>query len=238
MLYSEVAVGHEEGSMGVQLVYKTLPQRPEVLRIYLGGDGKPWDGSQPSRDPSGSEALVLGLMERDSVNSIFLARPCYHQSIYNAECTPDLWTSGRYAERVVSAMTFALEKIILETQPQRVELVGYSGGGVLALLIGDRIESVQRVITVAANLDIDAWTGFHGHLGLDDSINPATLIYRQPQQERIHLQGALDEIVPVHTTDRYREKHPTDQFWVVDHFDHRCCWRQVWSEILQYPPDY
>ena len=49
---------------------------------------------------------------------------------------------------------------------REVTFVGYSGGGVLAVLIAERLDNVAGVITVGANLDTDAWTEHHGYLPL------------------------------------------------------------------------
>ena len=64
------------------------------------------------------------------------------------------------------------------------------------MLSASRVPQSVAVITVAANLDIDAWTDLHGDLRLVGSLNPA----RQPplpdRVVQIHYAGGRDRLVP------------------------------------------
>ena len=110
-------------------------------------------------------------------------------------------------------------------------LVGYSGGGVLAVLIAERLDNVAAVITVGANLDTDAWTRHHGYLPLTGSLNPAssTAEHRWPET---HLYGARDRSCRVSTTDAYFARFPHAQRKVMDDYDHVCCWVEQWPTAV------
>ena len=41
------------------------------------------------------------------------------------------------------------------------------------MLLAERLEMTQAVVTIAANLDTDAWTELHGFSALEGSLNPA-----------------------------------------------------------------
>jgi hypothetical protein len=202
------------------------------LRVYLGGDGRPWRGTRPAKDPNGG-LLALELMIQDPAASLYLGRPCYHTTPMPANCTPELWTSARYSKAVVAAVVQALNQLVKEYQASRLTLMGHSGGGVIALLVAPHLSLPTVVVTVAANLDTDAWTEFHHHLPLYNSINPQSLPTRPEAGRRIHLLGLSDNVVPPQTVDGYINSHPQEEYYYFDEFDHRCCWLQHWPEILQ-----
>jgi pimeloyl-ACP methyl ester carboxylesterase len=129
-------------------------------------------------------------------------------------------------------MTAAL-KVALEARKEReVTLIGYSGGGVLAMLIAPRVERVTRVVTVAANLDIDAWARHHGYSRLGGSLNPATASPLPPTTRQVHLAGGRDARVPPHLSRPVAERQPSARFLVIPDFDHRCCWEREWPAVL------
>ena len=137
---------------------------------------------------------------------------------------------ARYSDEVVSSMTDAVRTAALQAKAPSVALVGYSGGGVLAVLIAERLDNVSAVITIGANLDTDAWTKHHGYLPLTGSLNPAssTAQHRWPE---IHLYGARDTTVPAATTEAYFKRYPGAQRQIVDANDHVCCWIEQWPQL-------
>jgi pimeloyl-ACP methyl ester carboxylesterase len=199
------------------------------LHIYLGSDGIPWQQKTPSPDPTGSQAIALNLLRGDPARAFYLGRPCYHLDAPNPACEPGLWTSGRYGETVLSAMGDALTRLLRQEGPRNVTLIGYSGGGVLAVLLAQRHSAVNRVITIAAPLDTAGWTDSLGLQPLDGSINPADVTVRRPLEE-LHFRGAADRVVPPSSTARYFAGHPQAQVMDVAGFDHRCCWSASWLQ--------
>lgn len=77
-----------------------------------------------------------------------------------------------------------------------IELIGYSGGGVLAALIAARRTDVRRIVTVAANLDLAVWTRTLGVDAMRNSLDPAREADRIEAIPQYHLAGASDEAVP------------------------------------------
>ncbi len=207
------------------------------LRIYLDGDGTPWvRGRAIARDPTARNPLALHLIARDPHAAILLNRPCYNGGGPIALCSPELWTSARYGEVVVGSMVDALNRIVTERGATHVTLVGYSGGGVIARLVANRVARVDRVLTVAANLDHEAWTRWHGFLPLEASHNPASLAPSRNVAE-VHLFGGADENVPRHLLARYEARFTEATFVEIAGFDHRCCWVDAWPRLLaQYDP--
>jgi pimeloyl-ACP methyl ester carboxylesterase len=129
-------------------------------------------------------------------------------------------------------MAVALRRTLGPDADRKVTLVGYSGGGVLAMLIAVRIEQVETVVTIAANLDIDAWADHHGYSRLSGSLNPATQPPLPTRIRQIHLAGERDVRVPAKLSREALNRQPNAQHIVVPSFDHRCCWERDWPSIL------
>ncbi|MDA8017471.1 MAG: S9 family peptidase [Thermoanaerobaculia bacterium] len=211
-----------------------------VLHVYLEGDGRPWvaGGTRVARDPHGEHHLAFDLMRLDPSPSLYLKRPCYQErgGVRSAVCVPLLWTHQRYSETVVAAMESALRTFLAEHPADRLALHGYSGGGVLAMLLAPRFSETWRVVTVAANLDVAAWADLHGYTPLAGSLDPAL---QTPLPERIgqlHLVGELDRNVPPALVRSATESQHSAEVRVVEGFDHTCCWRDLWPQILNREP--
>lgn len=201
------------------------------LVVYLDGDGTPWfKGVRPALDPTPRNPLTLQLMQQDTRPAVYIGRPCYFELGPMALCNNLLWTQARYAETIVAAMNSALEQIIQQRQAKHVQLIGFSGGGALAVLIASRRNDISSVITVAGNLDTVLWVKQHNYLPLIDSLNPAlTSSLNIPS---LHLTGTEDLAVPSAITRSYLKNH-SGYYWPFPNFDHHCCWLEAWPHILQ-----
>jgi hypothetical protein len=208
-------------------------RRSDSLHVYLSGDGSPWIGrTRIANDPTPRNPVALRLMALDPNPRLYLGRPCYHGLINNTGCSPALWTSARYSETVVRSMAAALQGFIDRNGIDEVVLIGYSGGGVLGWLLAGRLPQVRTLVTIAANLDIDAWAARHRYTRLSDSLNPAE---RDPLPSRIaqlHLAGTRDTNVPPSLVRAaLRSAGSKSRLWVLD-ADHRCCWESHWPRVL------
>jgi pimeloyl-ACP methyl ester carboxylesterase len=118
----------------------------------------------------------------------------------------------------------------LDAGPRRpLVLVGYSGGGALALLIADRVAAVKAVVTLAANLDLAGWTELHGYEALTDSLDPLS-VRRLPTGCEIHIAAAHDSVVPPSLVRNAVARRPGALLW-VESGDHACCWADRWPGI-------
>jgi dienelactone hydrolase len=221
------------GSYRHVIYMRATPPPGARVFVFLDGDGRPWgsDGLSPAADPTTRNPLALKLLATTPADGAYVSRPCYQQ-LLDAQCTPDVWTSGRYSESVVSSMTAAIRDVIRRAGARDVVLVGYSGGGALAVLVAERLDDVAAVVTIAANLDTDTWTAHHNYLPLSASLNPARSDRSHPWPE-IHLNGARDVVVPSETRRAYFDKYPAAQRWTYDTYDHVCCWVENWPGIYE-----
>ncbi|MFM8353661.1 MAG: alpha/beta fold hydrolase, partial [Gammaproteobacteria bacterium] len=172
------------------------------LHVYLDGDGRPLIAPRRvARDPTPAQPLVLDLLAQDAAPALYLGRPCYHG--LQSGCDARDWTLARYGPRVVSALVDGLRAAADQVDAREIVLIGYSGGGALAVLVADRLPEVSAVVTLAANLDTDAWAAHHGYSPLVGSNNPAALptLPRVPQR---HYTGAADRNVPPELQVAYR----------------------------------
>lgn len=202
------------------------------LVVFLDGDGRPWsaDGQRPSPDPTTQNPIALQLLIHTPARAIYVSRPCY-QNMVDKECSVETWTSGRYAADIADSIATVIGEVARNTRSSQILLVGYSGGGALAILVAERTRNVAAVVTIAANLDTDAWTRHHGYLPLDRSLNPAASNLAHPWPE-FHLQGTRDAVVPAATTSAYFARYPKAQQWTSGDYDHVCCWVTAWPELF------
>jgi len=212
------------------VVFRQHGPRGRRVHVYLDGDGTPWLGGLPARDPTPRRPLALALMARDPAPSLYVGRPCYHGLATTAGCNGVLWTSARYSDTVVESMAAAVRRIAASEAIADIMWFGYSGGGTLAVLLAPRFPESRAVITVAANLDTDAWTDRARVPPLKDSLNPA----RQPPLPdhivQMHYAGGRDDVVPVDVV--RRGVTGAGRLVVMPRYDHVCCWETTWTTIL------
>lgn len=209
------------------------PDETSVIHVYFDGDGSPWINHRwQAKDPTSRNALILKLMHMDPAPSLLIGRPCYHGFNDVPECQPKYWTSHRYASEVVVSMAEALSVWIEQNDYRQVILIGHSGGGVLAMLVAPYLKRVQKIVTIAANLDIQAWSEHHGYLPLANSLNPADRNDASHIQQ-LHIAGGNDRNVPWSIIQSFSNKQQNAEFMLLEQNTHVCCWEQDWPGILQ-----
>jgi hypothetical protein len=226
--------------------------RQRLLHIYVDGDGRPYragNPERPTRDPTPRNPITLDLIALDKQPSVLLGRPCFDGLSRRPPCETIYWNDRRYSEPVVSSMTAAMDRLIARTSADGVILFGVSGGGALAVLIADRSNKVRGVVTVAANLDLTAWSAYHRLADKvdvaawwakhkmpspGDALNPATDGRRHAEQHRSvferHYAGGRDRVVPPAT--QIRGLRQISEQVVIADYDHNCCWARLWPQIL------
>jgi len=231
----------------------TATPGPRVLHIYIDGDGKPYEPGhpeRPTRDPTPRNPITLGLISQDDAPAVLLGRPCFDGQHKTPQCASAYWNDLRYSEQVVASMTAAMHRLIEQTRADGAVLFGVSGGGALGVLIADRSDKVLGLVTVGANLDLNAWYAYHANAesvdrnawwawhkkpGPGDVLNPATDGRRHvgayARRFERHYVGGRDRIVPPAT--QIRGLRSLSEQIVVPNFDHNCCWARMWPEILK-----
>ena len=211
---------------------KTTP-----IRIYIEGDGRGWKTRNiPTNDPTPTEPLALELALQDpALNIVYLARPC--QYIMSPVCDKSLWTNARYSDVLINNMASAIKQI---SGNQPVELVGYSGGGTVALLVAAQLPNLISIRTVAGNLDPAAHIKLHGLAPLTKSHNPAEFADQLSHIPQIHFVGTADENVPRAVAESYQQQLGNTQqcssIIDVPNATHNTGWREIWLQLLKNVP--
>jgi dienelactone hydrolase len=207
-----------------------------TLHVYIEHDGTPWlGGTRVSPDPAPRTPVALELMARDDGPRLFLGRPCYYEPDADPRCTPLLWTHQRYSPDVVRSMVAALRRFLVAQPYDRIVLIGYSGGGTLAWLMASDVPATAAVVTLAANLDTDLWTGLHGYSPLSGSLNPALQPPLPATIAQVHYAGERDDNVPPRIAASFARNHPHARIIVLADYDHVCCWIEGWPALLDLP---
>jgi pimeloyl-ACP methyl ester carboxylesterase len=204
-----------------------------ILHVYLEGDGSPWrHRTFIMADPTPRRPLMLELMKLDRQPAAYLGRPCYNGTSAEAPCQNTLWTSGRYSPAVIDSMAAGLRVLANRQHASELWLFGHSGGGTLAMLLADRLPEVTRVVTIAGNLDIDAWTQHHNYTPLYSSLNPAQQPPLRSGVWQWHLVGRRDSVIPPQLIRSFIMSQPQASGFEFDRFAHGCCWQVIWPNVL------
>lgn len=217
-----------------------LPRQPAHggrLTIYIEGDGLAWiTPSVPSSDPTPVTpvALQLALSQRHGA-AAYLARPCqYLLTDAATRCVKAYWMERRFSAEVIAAMDAAVAALKARCRASRLVLVGYSGGGAVAALIAARRTDVEHLVTVAGNLDTDAWVRLHHLSPLTGSLNPADAAGQLRAIPQTHFSGELDAVVPTAVATAYAGRFDGARrpaITVIKGYDHSCCWAQGWPAL-------
>ncbi|MBF0215291.1 MAG: alpha/beta hydrolase [Magnetococcales bacterium] len=213
--------------------------RPEAqtLVVYLEGDGLAWlDRNRLSPDPTPIDSPVVPMLLRDPAPKVlYLARPCQYVGGLASGCAPKYWSTHRYAPEVVTALSQAIDRAKGRLGVRQIGLIGYSGGGVIAALLAAARDDVAWWITVAANLDLTAWTRHHGVSSMPASRDPVDFVARLARLPQAHFMGGRDRQVPESVTRAFLDRLPPGtplQSRVLADFDHGCCWSEAWPTLL------
>jgi len=212
--------------------------RYSLLTIYIEGDGLAWLTKRKiSSDPTPINPVGLKLaLNHPQGNATYLARPCQYTGGKTARnCNKHHWTDARFSEQVIASSNEALNSLKDEFKAEQLQLVGYSGGGAVAALIAARRDDVVKLITIAGNLDHQAWTTHHNISPLTDSLNPADYQQQLSKVKQIHFVGDDDKVMPPFIARDFvagLASNANAKAIVVPNQSHGCCWESIWAELM------
>lgn len=223
-------------SFGIVGWLKPAQASQSALRIYIEGDGFAWAyADQPSDDPTPANGVGRQLALADAeVNVLYLARPCQYAARQHQGCYDQRWwTSHRYHRQVIDHYHAILDSLRQGKAASRFELVGYSGGAAIAVILAAERQDVQNVRTVAGNLDSVFVNQLHQATAMPESLNPlqfASLLL-QPQ---LHFVGRQDSVVPAIVSQRFMQRQ-TDgcSRQIMVNANHWQGWQAAWLNLLQ-----
>lgn len=209
-----------------------------TLTVYIEGDGLAWvSRNQPSRDPTPVQPLALQLaLAQPAGNAAYLARACQYMDNSGTPCAQRYWTTHRFAPEVIAAGMDALDQLKTQFGARHLQLVGYSGGGAVALLLAARRNDVIQVTTIAGNVDHAAWTRHHKVQALSGSLNPADHVPQLRHIPQVHLTGTQDQVIPPSLAHGFTRSFPPSadvRVVEIEGFGHQCCWAGQWPALWQ-----
>jgi len=200
------------------------------FKIYIEGDGFAFRANgRISSNPTPRGTLVRELAFGDKhQNVIYLARPC--QFVTDAICQPQDWSVARFSEKAVQAQYEAVKQI---TGNSSLTLVGFSGGAQIAGLMAVKYSDlkIDKLVTVAGNLDVIRWTEYHHLPPLNLSLDLHNYRNAYGKFNQVHYIGADDDnIVPEITRLFVINPH---NLIIVEGADHNTGWEKVYERIRQ-----
>lgn len=213
----------------------TDPDMPYVF--YVEGDGAAFNGKyRVSHNPTPRNQMILNLAAMDKrPNVVYVARPCQYTPMnLNPTCTNQYWTGKRLSDDSVQALNEAINSI---NRNGKFSIIGYSGGGGIAVLIAARNSNVKDIITIAGNLDIQSFTTFHNVTPMIGSLNPIDYANQVRDIPQLHLSGGKDKVVPPFIADKFVQEASSicvkQQIFVEA--THRDGWKKIWEYIYTKP---
>lgn len=222
-------------------VYTLIPAKPvsDTLRIYMEGDGRAWlRSNRPSSNPTPVNRLVHHLMLKDTSPDIaYLAQPC--QYVMNSHCNSTVWTFERYSKKVVETMNSVVSLIKKNGDYRKLELIGYSGGGSIALLLAANRDDVISVRTLAGNLAPHYLNRHHGVSRMPAATDPESFSRHLSDVPQSHFVGSRDNIVPVEVSLHYAQAlaHQSCIHILLVEADHLIGWIKRWPALLSMTPE-
>lgn len=225
-----------------QLVAYVRIGRPgEPLDLYIEGDGRAWlSAGRLSNDPTPRRAIGLQLAVADPApNVAYLARPCQYVDLRSPPCDPAYWSGKRFAPEVIDAMDDAAGQLARKAGNGGLNLVGYSGGAAIAVLLAARRQDVASLRTVAGNLSVEQVNALHRVDAMPDSLDPIEVAPDLARLPQIHFAGARDKVIPPAIAQAFaaRAANPACIRVVTeDSADHERPWADRWPRLLEQAP--
>lgn len=215
-----------------------------TLRVYIEGDGFAYLSKyQVSPDPTPRDpiALKLASLDKDTENVLYIARPCQYVTPRNSPdlCDIPMWTTHRYSEEVVLEYQALLNKLSARHGFTNFELIGYSGGGVIAAILSATRDDVTSLRTVAGNIDVKAFTTHHSVPALTQSLDSADYSATLLNFPQCHYIGQKDKVVTEDVTNSFLYKQNPSLTYIVQHkyeiadVSHDEGWEKVWPTLIK-----
>ena len=198
-------------------------------KIYVEGDGYAYNKyGRPTKDPTPRNKMLQKLAFKDhNANVIYLGRPC--QYIKSPICSQRHWTTARFSPEVINAEYQAIKELVGNAP---TVLVGFSGGAQVAGLISSakRGLNVEKIITIAGNLDHQTWAEHHKLPPLNESLNLADYYDNFIKIPQIHYVGEDDDVIPPHLVQQFIKNNAP--IIIVPNTTHSNGWDKIAEDII------
>lgn len=222
------------------LSYQRFNKLSDKISIYIEGDGRAWEAKHRlSDDPTPSNPVALKLAALDPAdNVVYIARPGQYSPTDIPECNSKYWSGYRFAPEVIDSFNSAIDILKEKSGVKFVKLIGYSGGGAIAVLVAARRSDVNALVTVAGNLNPKAFCAYHHVTQLDGSLDPMDVAKAVTHIPQRHFVGSRDKIVPFAIVESFVKIEKGENYeciTVVEGASHNDDWGKRWKELLLIP---
>jgi len=219
--------------------YQKVDDTSKPFVFYIEGDGLTYtpQGDKVYTNPTPVRQMLLNLASMDKrPNIAYIARPCQYTPMeLNPKCNLHYWTDKRLSDDSVVAINDVINKI--NSNHQKFSIIGYSGGGGIAVLVAARNNMVKDIITIAGNVDHLAFTSHHKVSPMSASLNPIDYAKSINNIPQLHLSGGKDKVVPPFIAEMFVKK--SDSVCVKQktfpNIDHKSGWDKIWESVYSTP---
>lgn len=226
-----------KGGDFVLTTYQRITDKNLPYVFYIEGDGHISEKYAVASDnPTPLTTLLLQLAIMDNrPNIVYIARPCQYTPLeLNPKCSSDnYWVEKRIGREVVDSINDVINNI---TNGQKFSLVGFSGGGGVAVMVAVENKNVKDITTIAGNLDTTTFDNTHNGRGfLSRSLNPIDYAIQVNNLPQLHLSGADDKRVPPFIAQRYVKASNSScvKQRIIPNTTHTKGWEKIWSSLLK-----
>ncbi|UQZ89496.1 hypothetical protein C4J81_09895 [Deltaproteobacteria bacterium Smac51] len=214
---------------------KGKPGDSKELVVYLEGDGRGVVRGRVTMDPTPAQVMGFELARSDPAPAVlYLARVGQFQSTQNGPSYMAYWSDKRLADESVDAAGRAIDEAKKKVGADKVHLIGYSGGGGMAVLLAERRDDVLSVTTVAGLLDTYWWVRQKRYRPLAGSLNPADNAASLAGLSQIHFYGEDDSIIPPEMSAHFQSLAPFSNFRRIgQNTNHWKAWPELWPALLR-----
>lgn len=225
----------------VLTAYSKISSPNQPVNIYIEGDGRAWVSKRrvsPNPTPKNPVSLKLASIDA-SPNVIYIARPCQYTDFDTDKwCDIQYWTSKRFAPEVISSFDEAIDYFKQKHDLGKINLIGFSGGANVAVLVASKRNDIKTIRTVAGNLDHKYLNNYHNvspQYGSLNAIDVAKKVKNIPQN---HFYGNKDKVIPFDMADKFISEMGQKncaQSIEVKRASHGQNWEEKWFRLYQKP---
>ena len=219
------------------MTYQRFNRHSDKISIYIEGDGRAWETKHRlSIDPTPMNPMALRLAAVDPADNVaYIARPGQYPFSGAPGCDSRYWSGSRFSREVIDSFNNVIDGLKDRSLAQHVALIGFSGGGAIAILVAARRHDVLSLRTVAGNLDPRAFCQFHHVSQLEGSMDPMEVAQKVSHIPQRHFVGAKDAIVPGFIAQAFVKQEGDgdyERITIVKGATHSQGWPEHWKQLL------
>jgi hypothetical protein len=216
--------------------------KTKPTNVYLEGDGFAFENvNKISKNPTPIDPVAMTMATEDKTgnNVIYIARPC--QYTFDSRCDNKYWSTARFSKEVIISIDFSISYLLEKNGilNEKINLIGYSGGGAVATIIGSIRKDVASIRTVAGNLDHNMVNNFHKVTPLYESLNPAFIADKISNIPQIHFTSQKDDIVPSFIAGAFAKdvgNNACVRVFELEKPTHYSGWSENWNKLVMLEP--